>query len=310
VLQLSVRYFSEAQIFESSTITDNTFVASSFINDNEGWLADNNGMLFHTSNSGQTWDSISITKNFLKFDFVDAVYGFALASEGAYKTTDGGNTWSSLSLPGYIGESLYFLDNNTGFISGNKMIFKTTDGGTTWTTIYTEDVSFFDYYFTTSSAGIAVAHDDEYYKCVWKTTDGGLSWENVYNEKNFFMNAVWFSNESMGWAAGYYDQGGLKYPAIVSTTDGGLTWKNIYLNWQIDNQGEDLTDIRFRNENEGYAISKYAYDVYTTDGGVTWNLSHNTDDLGLSSFYGTYKTLDGFHTLFLLGKNGNVAIWK
>jgi photosystem II stability/assembly factor-like uncharacterized protein len=117
-------------------------------------------------------------------------------------------------------------------------------------------------------------------------------------------------NENSGWAAGYYDRAGIKEPAILNTTDGGLTWKNIYRNTKIDSKGENLTDIRFRNELEGYAISCHNYDIFTTDGGSTWNLTHDTDTLGLSPIYGLYKTLDGYNDIYLACQWGNVATWK
>ncbi len=108
-------------------------------------------MLWHTGNAGQTWDSITIGKYFLKLHFTDALNGFALSEEAAYKTIDGGYTWSSLSLPGSIVKALYFLNNKTGFISGYDQVYKTSDGGITWASILTEEVSFLDYHFTNSS---------------------------------------------------------------------------------------------------------------------------------------------------------------
>lgn len=310
-LLLTISLSSTAQIFESATVSNHTFVASSFINDNEGWLADDSAMLWHTKDTGQTWNSISVEKNFLTLDFADALNGYAVAADGLHKTTDGGYTWSLLSLPGYTGNSIYFLDSITGFIGGYQMIFKTTDGGLTWSTIYTGDVSFINFCFTSTSVGIAVAYDDEDHKCIWRTTDGGLTWKNTFNERNYFMKSVCFINENSGWAAGYYDEAGLgKEPAILHTTDGGLTWKSVYRYTEIVGSGETLTDIRFRNEQEGFAISHFSYDVYTIDGGATWNLTHDTNALGLSPLYGVYKTLDGYNDIYLAGQWGNVAAWK
>lgn len=132
--------------FESSNITVNTLVASSFINDNEGWIADDAGTLFHTSDAGLSWNSISSDINFLNLVFINAQFGYGITEDAAYKTKDGGTTWSTLSLPAKIGTSIYFLDNQTGFISGFGEIYKTTDGGDSWTTVSTEGVSFDDFF--------------------------------------------------------------------------------------------------------------------------------------------------------------------
>ncbi len=40
--------------FDTDSITTNTLVASSFISDNEGWLADNTGILWHTGDAGES----------------------------------------------------------------------------------------------------------------------------------------------------------------------------------------------------------------------------------------------------------------
>ncbi|MCY7409986.1 MAG: hypothetical protein LH473_06920 [Chitinophagales bacterium] len=311
MLLFAVNFNIAAQNFESSQLTSNTFVASCFINDNEGWLADNKAMLWHTINAGETWDSISIEKYFLKLDFTDALNGFALATNAAYKTSDGGHTWITLTLPGTIGNALYFLNNDIGLISGTQGSYRTTNGGTTWSTVSTDNASFTDYYFMNATVGIATANDDELYKSIWRTTDGGLTWSNVFNEPNYIMNAIWFNNENTGWAAGYYDQIGLgREPEIIHTTDGGLTWQSVYRNPAIVSKGESLMDIRFRNTLEGFAISNYSESVYTTDGGLTWNLIYENQIPGFPLPQGIYKSLDGNNEMYLSGKLGYVVKWK
>lgn len=307
---LALSFNVSAQVFQNSAITNGTLVASAFINDNEGWLADDNGKLWHTTNGGQTWDSTSIEKKFLKLDFTDTQNGYALSVNAAFKTNDGGHTWSQLILPGYIGNAIWFEDSEIGFISGYEMIFKTTDGGQTWTTINTEDVSFLDFYFTNSTTVIAVANDGGY-RCIWRTIDGGSSWSNVFDSINYYMSTVWFSNENNGWAAGYFDQIGMgKEPVILKTSDGGTTWEEKYRYKDILGEGESLSDIRFRNATEGYAISRHNYDVYTNDGGETWTLMSDSENISATPVFGLYKSLDGFNDMYLVGKSGTVTIWK
>ena len=88
--------------------------------------------------------------------------------------------------------------------------------------------------------------------------------------KVIYQKKIFFINKKVGWAAGYYDDAGLgKVPVIVNTTDGGETWSERYRNEDISGYGEPLIDIRFKNELEGYALSRHNYDVFTTDGGQT-----------------------------------------
>lgn len=297
--------------FETTNITTNTLVASSFISDDEGWMADDGGNLWHTSNAGNSWSSITTEKYFLKLDFTDALHGFALTVDAAFKTIDGGNNWTALYMPGNVGSTLYFFDNNTGLISGNGVIYKTADGGSNWSSVSTEGISFIDFYFVNSSTGIGAAYDEENYECLWRTTDGGATWSNVYHEKNYFITSVWFTDENNGWAAGYYTEMGRgQLPIINHTSDGGATWENVYFNDHPgDIIGEALIDIRFKNSLEGVAIASYSENVITSDGGVTWNLTYDENE-DLIPSYGIYQALGGYSDIYLTGRKGNVTKWK
>ena len=298
--------------FESFNITSNMIVTSSFINDNEGWLADNAGTLWHTSNAAVNFNIASTGKYFLKLQFISSLVGYGITSDAAYKSTDGGVTWSALSLPNSIGKTLYFISENVGFITGNEAIYKTSDGGTTWSTVSTEGVSFTDLYFNSSSTGLATAHDEDTYQCIWRTTDGGSTWSNVCNKEKYFMNSVWFTDATNGWAAGYYNEAGRgMLPLIARSADGGLSWEMAYINRHPgDIIGEELLDIRFKNELEGLATSTYSESVITSDGGLTWNLTYYYDESELIPSYGIYKTLDGFSNMYLTGRNGYVTKWE
>ncbi len=76
-------YACRGQQIDNAVITGSTFTASSFISDSVGWLADNNGKLWHTTNAAVTWDSVSIQKNFTRLQFIDALNGYALSSTEA-----------------------------------------------------------------------------------------------------------------------------------------------------------------------------------------------------------------------------------
>lgn len=69
--------------------------------------------------------------------------------------------------------------------------------------------------------------------------------------------AVYFTSAETGWVAG--DNG-----YLASTTDGGLTWKTYPLNTT-----EDINEIYFRNEKNGYLVAGRKMFV-TVDAGATW----------------------------------------
>ncbi|MCY7409384.1 MAG: hypothetical protein LH473_03865, partial [Chitinophagales bacterium] len=233
------------------------------------------------------------------------------ASGAAYQTADGGHTWNILVMPGKTGASLYFQDKATGFISGYQAIYKTTDGGITWETIAIDKIYYHDYFFISATNGVAVANDHDQNRAIWITTDGGSNWKNVFNEANYYIHSVWFTTESTGWAAGYYDLDGVNHePVILESTDGGLTWKDIYHNTDVSGEGEELLDIRFKNEKEGFAISNLADDVFTTDGGLNWTRTYDSKTFGLPEYGGIYSTLGGLNEMYITGSEGYLVKWK
>src|SRR5688572_30411833 len=69
--------------------------------------------------------------------------------------------------------------------------------------------------------------------------------------------AVYFTSDAIGWIAG--DNG-----YLASTSDGGRTWKTYPLNTT-----EDINEIYFRNERNGYLVAGRKLFV-TNDAGASW----------------------------------------
>ncbi|MBL0339817.1 MAG: T9SS type A sorting domain-containing protein [Bacteroidetes bacterium] len=96
--------------------------------------------IFKTSNSGLTWDTISISPiNTLQdFDFINATDGHALSSMGEiYGTTDGGLTWNfEYAVSGGVYGPSVFLSSlsfsgTTGYVCGTSGLIKKFTDGTT-----------------------------------------------------------------------------------------------------------------------------------------------------------------------------------
>jgi photosystem II stability/assembly factor-like uncharacterized protein len=173
-------------------------------------------------------------------------------------------------------------------------------------------VHFLDYCLVNSTTGIAAVYDADSTRSIMRTTNGGSSWNPVYADEDFFINAVWMTDVTTGWAAGYFASGARgDYPAILRSDDGGMTWNNVYLNGETGKrQGERFIGIRFKNELEGYALSAYSESVYTTDGGQTWNLLYDESGTCFIADWGLYQHLAGVSNLYLIGKNGTVTKWE
>ena len=246
------------------------FYSIYFTDDYTGYAGGYEG-IYRTADAGNSWTKVVSDASFpmLAFHFVNSNVGFAVGGKNhAYKTTNGGITWTNMNLP-YRGVGLseahavYFLDNNIGFIGAayqvidgtqprHTYIYKTIDGGLTWTT----KLDFTD----------AFIMDGPRF-----TTD------------RFSFRAFSFLNPSTAFAVGSSIGGAVGVAGLVyKTVDAGQTW-TVVTTSIIDN----LDDVRFVSPVEGYIYGRNC--IYkTTDGGSTWisngctNLNRQTKAVNIS----------------------------
>lgn len=94
-------------------------------------------LLLHTSDGGQSWDTLSTSfinnwESLSDVHFITAQTGYITTGQHILKTTNGGQSWQQQSiLPAgsYYIASIDMVNENLGYVSGHG-IFKTTNGGT------------------------------------------------------------------------------------------------------------------------------------------------------------------------------------
>ncbi len=204
--------------------------------------------------------------------FTDSITGFAVGSQPdsmvnkslIKKTTDGGSTWTTLSLPACANSTLIdiiFTDNNHGIaVGGNGLVLITNDGGNNWTCQISNTINdLWSISFPTSNIGYAVG----YRKTIIKTSDGGITW-NVMNEdttSNLLFKDVFFLTPDTGFYV---------CETLYRTTNGGLLWTN------FDTQVYDPYGIYFINKDTGFVCGNYYAEISKTfDGGLNWNLCYD-----------------------------------
>ncbi|MGC4040953.1 MAG: T9SS type A sorting domain-containing protein [Flavobacterium sp.] len=171
----------------------------------------------------------------------------ALGTQGIYKTTNGGTTWTKQTTAAFTSASfcnfVYFWDANNGVCMGDKRggyfeIYTTTNGGTNWT--------------RTPSANIASTSTDYSYTGKYFVTG----------------NTVWFGTDN---------------GELMRSTDRGLNWTAITTPVPDFGGGTDTTSVAefaFSDNNHGF-ILKETYDASanflsttlyrTDDGGANWD---------------------------------------
>ena len=172
---------------------------------------------------------------------------------GIEQSTDGGRSWSLITLPGCQQScgpiSMSMVNAESGFAvasvfqGGGSLVFSTNDGGSTWTRIATMPnlggvniggpLEGSQLLFTSDLNGWAVPGQSDGSSSapqtpggvIYRTTDGGLSWSAVpglrpglqYTLPEFFgpQDGVTLATERTQ---------GDKDPAVFATQDGGETW--------------------------------------------------------------------------------------
>lgn len=266
-----------------------------FVNDSVGFNAGLDLVIKKTTDQGNNWNQLILNDNLIDVWFESENLGWVLSLNNITITTDGGGTWSSVNIPGYLTitglSTIYFLDSLTGFVgAGANRIFKTIDGGYTWQrkNVYgTQDTSIriTDFFFVNNGLGWASAGE------LIRTTDLGENWFAIQNSPGGI--AIQFLDSLLGFTLTAY---------LNKTMDGGYNWQHFTLpdmyisdiyfdtpqiGWYLStdklfhtmNSGTNWTQILYDpdlfqskfnwlNERKGFITGLKTY--YTADSGYTW----------------------------------------
>ena len=247
-----------------------------FMDDQNGLVVGDGGLMLKTSDGGETWEKMEI-------DMRPPGTG---QRPGGPPGAGGGGPPPGFGRGGPAPlYNIYFVDENVGFIIGGRgTILKTEDGGKTWARK-----------MAMSSAGVGRGGNPRGMRAnlmgiqmisettgfiagtentILKTTDGGETWVGSserarVGETRNNLEGIWFVSPTTGWVIG-------SFGTLLHTADGGE-------NWEKRDPGFDnnLFGIHFLDENTGWISGQEGLILHTTDGGVTWNQqkTESYDDL-------------------------------
>jgi photosystem II stability/assembly factor-like uncharacterized protein len=218
---------------KSWSVIPNTPKVKNFFNlffvDAQNGFAENTTQLAVTVDGGYTWAVKPLaTTGGLTIFFVDPSTGFYGDKNGGglKKTTDAGNSWTTIFNYPNVSEEYYpyFLNTDTGYVfTGSGTFAFTMDAGKTWITkpfILSTDMipgGYNQLFFLDTKTGFYASTSG-----VWKTTDGGLSWKNVLPVTDLspgsisYINVIRFLDRNTG----YYKSNN----AMYKSSDGGDNW--------------------------------------------------------------------------------------
>lgn len=214
------------------------------------------------------------------------------------RTTDGGATWQTGSVPG--GDSLQFRDvhavdaDNAWLLSAGpgdmSRIYRTADGGRTWTRQFTnEDAdAFYDCLdFWDETTGAAFSDASRGRTLILVTADGGREWSHVPVERvpaplpaegGFAASGTCLVTE--GERHGWVGTGNSTVARVLRTVDRGRSWTAAPTP-VVTGEAAGITTVAFRDTLNGLVLGgvlsrmdDFTDNVaLTRDGGRTWTLA-------------------------------------
>lgn len=259
------------------TQTNLTLPASElfFINENKGWLAGSDGVIYYTDDGGNNWivqrDTSSAQGDLNDVFFINENTGWACGADGTVLyTNDGGSTWNQSTSTSTSEDlnAITFIDGNNGFACGNNgVIIKTTNGGISWISLITNTfanlggISFWD-----ANNGFAIINSNV--NGVLWTNSAGFLWtiatlpipSGLISSRMYGCDAI--QGTSQGWIGGYY---GL----VFKTTNKAQSWTLIANLFGAEYK--QIRDIDFADSQTGFACGSSGAIFRTLNGGTNWD---------------------------------------
>lgn len=256
------------------------------------------GVMMAAAQTGPRWEpqTSGVIARLRGVSAVNAKVAWASGAAGTVvRTTDGGSTWTKLTVPD--AEQLDFRDvdavsETTAYIlsigSGPaSRIYKTSDAGAHWTLQFTNDdpKAFFDAMaFWDADRGLVMGDSIDGRFDILITRDGGKTWTRIPKEKlpEALPNEGAFAGSGtnaavLGRDLAWIGTGAAARCRVLRTTDAGATW-TIAETPVAASASAGIFSVAFRDPRHGmtvggdYRKEKDAVDnaAATSDGGVTW----------------------------------------
>lgn len=250
-----------------------TLYGASAVDETHAWAVGAAGTVVATAD-GSTWatQTVPTTQTLNAVSFVDTQTGYAVgnrnvaASEGTVlKTTDGGATWSALSVTyqDALGvtvplnttmHSVSFRDAQTGWIAGEAgLVLYTDDGGATWTSQKSGSLAIQYVCAADASRGHLVGSNG----VMLRTHNDGLNWLGQQQGTTARINGSDWTGPSSKVVVGAAG-------VVMKTVDSGGSWASSTLG------PNDLYQVDFADSSTGWLVGTAGFVAKSTDGGDTW----------------------------------------
>lgn len=254
------------------------------------------GIVLRTYDAGETWEQLwtGANQGIEGISFPDSYNGYVAGWSGyAGKTTDAGNTWTTMT-PGtdiWFYTDVVFKDSQNGIIGAFPniepgIIYYTSDGGNTWApatgvAAIPDQLTYVggNTYFMISNGGT-----------IQKSTDNGATWTTVLSGAGV-LAGIEFYDMNTGFAVGD--------DIVLKTTDGGTTWQTITV---ANSPGPIWRDVAWLDADHVTLIGTPEMIFSSEDGGETFPINNMGTSTYNEALYEVVYTPNG--NGFVFGSQG------
>ncbi|MBI1804881.1 MAG: hypothetical protein HY033_11700 [Ignavibacteriae bacterium] len=225
-----------------------------FMDHNHGWFL-TRSRIYGTSDGGASWQLQQIG-TFSRISQLDSARAITAGESGQiFRTENGGIAWHSINpASSTYFQKLFFVDSLVGFAATYNQLLKTADGGDSFSPLPQSDVS--SMFFTDENHGWIGKNLGGGWSSIFHTTDGGKTWTDQTGEMPYSTLALWFIDDTHGFATGSAGH-------LMRTSNAGATWNDTTFSDQAE-----FSSVKFITKDIGWIAGSSIYK--TTDGGNTW----------------------------------------
>jgi photosystem II stability/assembly factor-like uncharacterized protein len=245
---------------QSTMITENINGISFRENSDEGMAVANGGRIIKTTDGGITWSiqNSGTTKDLNAVYMTSLDSAYIVGDSGLVMITgDGGATWTTLtSGTGEDLNDIHMMDGK-GYIAGNGGVILRVEGDNVSMTTSNTTVNLHGVYVLDGSTAF-VSGGGLLNSTLLATYNDGAVWASLSTGTLNTLNAVYFINDSIGYAVG-------NLGTIIKTTNTGSSWTTL-----TSGTTSNLNAVKFLTVDSGYAVGASGNILRTINGGTTW----------------------------------------